>query len=146
MITVVEATGGNSSPFECVSYPDFSSIEGINLGADAAVVGNAIRLTRATYGQTGRMWTDGKLNIADGFTSDFAFRFTDQGGIGAADGLAFVIQDVSATASGLSGGGMGWAGIDRSLIVEFDTYNNGFPPTPTTTTPPSSRACPVATR
>ena len=124
-VTVVEATGGNTSPFQCIDYPGFSTTAGLNLGADAAVVGEALRLTPAAYSQTGRVWTNGKLNVAGGFTTDFVFRFTQQGGIGAADGIAFVIQDISGTAVGGFGGGIGYHGLERSLAVEFDTYDNG---------------------
>ena len=89
------------------------------------MVGEALRLTPAAYSQTGRVWTNGKLNVAGGFTTDFVFRFTQQGGIGAADGIAFVIQDISGTAVGGFGGGIGYHGLERSLAVEFDTYDNG---------------------
>jgi len=44
------------------------------------------------------------------------------------DGFAFVIQNTAADALGLAGGGIGFAGIDNSLAVKFDTHANGFEP------------------
>ena len=116
---------GGSPPPECINFPDFSSTAGLNLGGNASKVGNVLRLTPALNGQSGTSWTTAKVHVADGFTSDFDFRFTAQGGLGAADGITFAIQNSGATATGISGGSLGYEGIDHSLVVEFDTWNNG---------------------
>ena len=42
---------------------------------------------------------------------------------GGADGIAFVLQPIS-TSLGSSGGGLGYAGINPSFSVEFDTWQN----------------------
>jgi Ca2+-binding RTX toxin-like protein len=109
---------------ECLNYPDFSSTAGLNLGGNAATVGNVLRLTPAQGGQSGTAWAAGRVQVGAGFTSDFGFRFTDPGGIGAADGITFAIQDSSATATGSVGGSLGYEGIAHSLVVEFDTFSN----------------------
>ena len=62
------------------------------------------------------------MNISGGFGSDFAFQLTQ--GSPPADGIAFVIQDISGVAVGSTGGGMGYGGLERSLAVEFDTWDN----------------------
>ena len=42
-----------------------------------------------------------------------------------ADGIAFVIQPLASDLGG-TGGGIGYQGIDPSVAVEFDTWNNHF--------------------
>jgi len=41
-----------------------------------------------------------------------------------ADGIVFVLQNVGATALGISGGGLSYESIDSSLTVEFDNFEN----------------------
>jgi len=80
----------------------------------------------------GAMWFNQRIDIADDFISTFSFIATNRTGA-ASDGLAFVIQDQSASALGGTGGALGYAdnpffggnvGITNSLAVEFDTWNN----------------------
>ena len=80
----------------------------------------------------GAMWFSERIDITDDFISTFSFVATNLTGA-AADGLAFVIQDQSASALGGTGGALGYAdnpffggnvGITNSLAVEFDTWNN----------------------
>ena len=63
------------------------------------------------------------------FTSDFAFQLSRA----QADGFTFTLQNVSPTALGGSGGGLGYgpdpgtgkpAGIAKSVAIKFDFYNN----------------------
>ncbi|MDZ4754283.1 MAG: L-type lectin-domain containing protein [Phycisphaerae bacterium] len=61
---------------------------------------------------------------------DFAFRITDPDGSlfdcnvdTGADGLVFVVQSISSSVGGL-GRGIGYAGIQQSVGVEFDTWCN----------------------
>lgn len=92
-------------------------------------VGNAklfnkrIRLTDATYTQGGGIWLKEKRNVARDFSIQIGFQITEPGNSGA-DGIAFVIQNSSATAIGVFGGGIGYMGIPNSLAIEFDTYPN----------------------
>jgi hypothetical protein len=57
------------------------------------------------------------------FTTDFTFQL-----IGivdpAADGITFTIQNVSATALGVAGEGLGYEGIGKSVAIKFDLYSN----------------------
>ena len=46
-----------------------------------------------------------------------------------ADGLVFVLQDISNSLVGYAGKGMGYSGISPSFGIEFDTYYNSFDPT-----------------
>ena len=114
-----------------ISYPDFSSVAGLTLNGNAAQVGNVLRLTPADYGQSGSAFSTSTVSLASNasFSTFFQFRFTNPGGACdgqgcVADGLVFVVQTGGNYAGG-AGGGIGYAGINNSVGIEFDTWNNG---------------------
>jgi hypothetical protein len=114
-----------------ISYTDFSSVAGLTLNGDAAQVGNALRVTPANFGQSGSVFSTSTVSLASNasFSTFFQFRFTNPGGacdgLGCgADGLVFVVQTVGNNVGG-AGGGIGYAGINNSVGIEFDTWNNG---------------------
>ena len=112
-------------PGDCIAYQDFSPPDGLQLLGDAQVVGDALRLTRAEGGQVGYAWYGTRVSVGTSFVTDFRFRFTEQGGIGGADGITFAIQNTGVVATGAAGGGLGYLGLPNSAVVEFDTYYNG---------------------
>ncbi|KAL1915148.1 uncharacterized protein VTP21DRAFT_7629 [Calcarisporiella thermophila] len=86
-----------------------------------------IRLTDAIPGQLSAVYFRRKIDLSRGFVCDFTLRITDRHGNpaqGGAEGLAMVIQSQREDAIGEGGCGMGYAGIAKSLAVEFDTYEN----------------------
>jgi Legume lectin domain/Cadherin-like domain/Peptidase M10 serralysin C terminal/RTX calcium-binding nonapeptide repeat (4 copies) len=95
-----------------------------------------IRLTESQEFQTGVAVFEQPYQILgegteEDFSSSFSFRIDESQGIGdedgaGADGLAFVILPSSDTV-GESGGGLGYAGIGKSIAVEFDTFQNDEP-------------------
>jgi hypothetical protein len=100
-------------------YPDFSSIEGLNLVGDAFQSDSTLRLTPAQGDQSGAGWYSlSNQQVDSGFATTFQFQLTDLTNDGA-DGLAFVIQN-SSTAS------LGWGYIDivNCVAVELDTWEN----------------------
>lgn len=114
-----------------ISYPDFSSVAGLTLNGNAAQVGNVLRLTPANYGESGSAFSTSTVSLASNasFSTFFQFRFTNPGGACdgqgcGADGLVFVVQTVGNNVGG-AGGGIGYAGINNSVGIEFDTWNNG---------------------
>ncbi len=115
-----------------INYTDFSSVAGLTINANAAQVGNVLRVTPATFSQAGSAFSTSTVSLASGasFSTHFQFRFTDAGGscdsftTCGADGLAFVVQTLGNNVGGL-GGGIGYDGITNSIAVEFDTWNNG---------------------
>jgi hypothetical protein len=137
-------TSGDPS-FFLDAYP--ASIDPI-LSDDPPQSGNyyAVQMTPAASGQDASLWFSTAQNVANGFTSWFAFKFTPSIYSMTADGIAFVIQNSPATgavtdpgtACGQSGGGptalgggggcMGYSGINNSIALEFDTYQNGWDP------------------
>jgi len=114
-----------------ISYTDFSSVAGLTLNGAAAQAGNVLRVTPANYSQSGSAFATSTVSLASNasFSTFFQFRFTNPGGACdgqgcGADGLAFVVQTVGNNVGGL-GGGIGYAGINNSVGIEFDTWNNG---------------------
>lgn len=89
-----------------------------------------LRLTN-TVSQAGSAFLAEAITLANdaSFSSFFVFEISDPvgasdaDGVGA-DGLVFVVQTVSNTAGG-SGGGIGYFGLNNSVGVEFDTWDNG---------------------
>lgn len=86
---------------------------------------NCYRLTLAQGNQSGSVWNENMLSLADSF--DFTFDVYLGNNDGGADGIAFVLQPIS-TSIGTAGGGLGYDGVSPSLAIEIDTYQNGWDP------------------
>jgi hypothetical protein len=123
-------------------------------GTDATSSGGTVVATHATLqittdagGEGSSAWFAVPQKVLNGFTAYVAFRLTPGTSPTSADGIAFVIQNAAGggsesnsdgsscfeAGSGLSvfasgGGCIGYGGIDNSLAIEFDTYQNGFDP------------------
>jgi RHS repeat-associated protein len=112
-----------------IRFDDFSTgLQRLAVNGDAAHIitqdGDVIRLAHASTFRGGSIFSETTLDARQ-FHSSFTFRITDPGGLGGgADGIVFVIQAVSSSLGG-TGGGIGYAGIPRSVGVEFDTFDNG---------------------
>lgn len=120
-----------SSHAAVITYNDFSDVTGLSINGSASQNGNEIRLTPALRGQGGSFFTTDAMNLLNdsSFAANFSFRIDSNGGGGdadgiGADGLAFVVQTNNSNV-GSTGGGLGYQGINNSVAVEFDTYNNG---------------------
>lgn len=114
-----------------ITYPDFSSTSGLTLNGNAAQVGDVLRVTPATFGQAGSVFSTNPISLASNasFSTAFQFRFTNPGGACdgqgcGADGIVFIVQTNSNNVGG-GGGGIGYDGIPNSVGIEFDTWNNG---------------------
>jgi hypothetical protein len=103
-----------------LNYAGFTSTAGLNLLGDATQVGTALRLTRSQPDLVGAAWYTTKQSVAGGFETTFSLRISP---FAYADGIAFVIQNQSATALGGTGGAKGYAGISNCIAVEFDEWN-----------------------
>ena len=122
-----------------VSYGDFSDLSAFQQnGATAAIADpvtddqgrKVLRLTN-NLGQSGSAFLTNSINLANqaSFSTFFTFNISHPMGISdgdgqGADGIVFVVQTVSNTAGG-SGGGIGYLGINNSVGIEFDTWDNG---------------------
>lgn len=119
-----------------VSYSDFSDLSDFQLNGSTAAIANpttpdnALRLTdNLSQGGSAFLTDSISLNNQASFSARFDFRISNPMGISdndgqGADGLVFVVQTVSNTAGG-GGGGIGYLGLNDSVGIEFDTWNNG---------------------
>lgn len=80
--------------------------------------------TRSSDFQSGSVWNNNRIDLRQSF--DFYFLVNLGCADDGADGIAFVLQPIS-TSVGSSGGGMGFAGIQSSLGITMDTYQNTSP-------------------
>lgn len=92
------------------------------LRGNASISGSDITLTPASNTQFGAVWSTDRLDLSKDFRVKSQLYFGNNNA--GADGLAFVLQPLSSN-QGSSGGGLGYAGINPSFSVEFDTYYNG---------------------
>jgi fibronectin type 3 domain-containing protein len=108
----------------------FPNTAGLTLNGTAKNVNNALQLTdTTTTNEAGSAFSSSTLGVGK-FTTTFSFQ--SDANPSSADGFAFVIQNVGATALGPSGGGLGYGpdtpggapGIGSSIAVKFDLYNN----------------------
>jgi hypothetical protein len=89
----------------------------------------ALQLTPSVAYAGGSAFSKTPVVLGAGGAFSVAFSFTvDQHVDGGADGIAFILQGDSSTAFGDLGGGIGYIGIEPSVVVEFDTYLNGDAP------------------
>lgn len=111
-----------------ISFPNFSSVAGLQILGSAEQVGTTISLTDSVIkNNVGAAWYIQKQSVGTLFETSFQFRV--QGPIGnEADGFAFIIHNDTVNgidAIGQSGGSLGYSGITNALAVEFDTFENG---------------------
>ena len=86
--------------------------------------GNCFLITPEAGNNAGGIWYDNPIDFSNDFTIYYQNNFGDRDSNGA-DGMALVFKTTSDAAIGGSGEGIGYSGINNSLIVEFDTYQNG---------------------
>lgn len=102
-------------------------VSDFTLRGNATILGSGasteFQLTAASNTQFGAVWNQTRLDLTRDFDISSQVYLGNQNG---ADGIAFVLQPLS-TNQGSSGGGLGYAGINPSLAVEFDTYTNTEP-------------------
>jgi len=89
--------------------------------------GGCYELTADAGNEGGSMWYTQKFNLTQPFNIQFTINLGCKSYSNGADGIGFVFQPLSINA-GSAGGGMGFGGINPSLDVEFDTYQNSWDP------------------
>jgi subtilisin-like proprotein convertase family protein len=88
------------------------------------VVDNVLRLTENQQSRNGSWFLTAPRSVdgaGNGFTASFDFAIPQHTPV-PADGFAFVIQRAGADALAVSGGGLGYLGMPRSLALKFDLY------------------------
>jgi hypothetical protein len=134
-----------------IRYEDFSSIANLQLNGNShKATWQGQQVLRLTDGplvgggnpQTATTYSTYKQQVASGFTSWIEFQMHNPTNCCTpGDGVALVIQNSNATdgSMGASGagitalgagmGGVGYAGINNSLAIEFDIYQDPWDPT-----------------
>ena len=132
------------------SYPDFTSVAGLELVERAAQVGPLLRVHDNTAptggGNRGAVWFATPVDVANGFDTTFVFNMNGPSSTGGGDGMAFVIQNdlapstigtvgnraignhASACGYGIFAGGAPGVSVDNSLAIELDCFNNATAP------------------
>jgi hypothetical protein len=125
-IPVVIAESKTGSP---VAFAELGPTvaESFKLADDAKFTSNSLQLTEArnSLQGIGLLKAPQTLSAARSFSSHFSMQMTDpvcHTGLGA-DGLSFVMQGSLNTKRAI-GWGLGYAGTEMSIAVEFDTYTN----------------------
>jgi len=102
----------------------------LNATAQYQINGDASQLSCGCYELTpdqqnlgGSVWNVTQINLNDPFDFSFDIFLGCANGQSGGDGLAFVLQPLNVNAGG-TGGGLGYQGIDPSVAIEYDTYNN----------------------
>ncbi|MFG0262920.1 MAG: Calx-beta domain-containing protein [Novipirellula sp. JB048] len=112
------------------SFIDFDSSSSISLNGDASLTDGDLQLTSEAAYQNGSGYFTTPIAVTDATSFQTSFTFQIEGGAGAggADGIAFVLQNSAAgpAALGLGAYGLGYGGIDKSVAIELDTWQNGF--------------------
>jgi Legume lectin domain/PA14 domain len=112
-----------------INFSNFGSASNLALNGNAALANNALRLTPAQATQRGSVFYDQAFALSGSTSFQTKFQFKASGGQGTngADGFTLVLQNSNSgkTALGASGGSLGYGGIDRSVAIEFDSYDNG---------------------
>jgi len=83
---------------------------------------NCYTLTPDAFNQSGSVWNINKINLNEPFDYNFNLFLGCNDGDGA-DGIAFVLQPIS-TSIGAVGGGIGYDGVNPSIGVLIDTWQN----------------------
>jgi hypothetical protein len=135
LIGLALLTGASVSQAAVFNYDDFSDLSDWQINGDAIGLNpnadNNLRLTESAGFQGGSAFLSNAitLNAESSFQAFFKFQIansagaSDIDGIGA-DGLVFVVQTNDNSVGGV-GGGIGYLGIENSVGIEFDTWNNG---------------------
>jgi hypothetical protein len=96
----------------------FAQANGLSLNNGAAINGSRLRLTDGGNYEARSVFATTPVQLQS-FTNDFSFQLTNAN----ADGFTFTIA-TSRSALGSNGGGLGYGGINNSVAVKFDLYNN----------------------
>lgn len=113
-----------------VTYNGFSNTAGLSFSGNATTAvtgdGTVARIIPALGNQGGAIYSTAGFTLGNNatFSTQFQFRMTNPGGVDPADGFTFVLT-ASPSGLGTVGYGMGYQGVNNSVAIEFDTYNNG---------------------
>jgi gliding motility-associated-like protein len=109
--------------FICFQMVSYAQLNAITTGSASDLGGNCFQVTPDQLNLAGGVWYDNSINFTNDFTIYYQNNFGNKNANGA-DGMALVFKPNPSAIIGGTGGGIGFAGILNSLIIEFDTYQN----------------------
>lgn len=112
-----------------ILLPFYLILSSFTLNAQFILNGNATKidedcfeLTQDFLEQSGSAWFEEKINLNQSFDVRMNLNFGCKDANGA-DGIVFILQPIS-TSIGSAGSGIGYQGINPSIGIEFDTWQN----------------------
>lgn len=96
------------------------------------ITAGVLNLTSAANDQATSAWFNTPQSVTN-FTASFTYDFLG-GTTNPADGFAFVLQNTNLAALGGGGGALGYLGINNSVALGFDVWNNNTAGTVTNST------------
>jgi len=115
--------GGGSLSDWAGPFTVLNTLVPVFTGDASSLGGDCYLITDDFLSQAGAVWYDNPIDLTADFEIIFDANFGAKDSDGA-DGMTFVLKDNANPDIGISGGGIGYAGIDNSVIVEFDTFQN----------------------
>jgi fibronectin-binding autotransporter adhesin len=88
------------------------------------VTADTLTITTADNGLARTAWNATAITPGRPFTASFRYSHSNPGG---ADGMTFALQNASATAVGIGGGGLGYAGINPSVALAINIFGSNTP-------------------
>ncbi len=111
-------------------FTGFPTADNLALLGSTALFQNTLQLTPSFGGIGNAYFTDPLIvNAQSSFQTEFTFQIDLGDGTGGADGLVFMLQNSPEGLAAVSAGqgqGLGYAGIQNSLGIEFDTHQNDW--------------------
>jgi large repetitive protein len=106
------------------TFPTFADVSKIQLNGAAAKSGDMLRLTPAQGYLQGTAFYKTPIPITASTFISTRFQFRMSPNAGGADGMTFIIQGNAPTTLSPTGvgGGLGYAGIGKSIAIELDAY------------------------
>ena len=101
----------------------YTQLNAVTIGDAQSIGNNCYVITENVGWQSGGVWYNNPIDFNEDFTIYYKNNFGNNDSNGA-DGMALVFKTTSTPDVGDSGGGVGYEGIQNSLIVEFDTWQN----------------------
>ena len=123
LVGLMAAAGAHAATFDGLD---------VSLAGTAAITsGGNLLLTPSAIGGVGAAWLNTPVSTTAAFSTTFNFSLTNVGGIGNADGLAFVFQNTGTSALGSGGGNLGVDIPDNttsggSVAAEFQSFWNTY--------------------
>jgi len=105
-----------------IEYPDGFDNDApshFTFNGSASFTDNFLQMTPNEGGQSGSVFYNTPM-VVSSFRTSFYFALQDPG----ADGMTFTLQGNSPQALGNGGGDLGYGGIDHSIAIKFDIYDN----------------------